>query len=75
MRTLFGEVGRLYDPDEAPLSQIIGVINERYGLNLGDADRLLPEQFKSEMVADDELGARARANTLENSKLVFEKRF
>jgi hypothetical protein len=44
-------------------------------LNLGEADRLLLEQFKADMMADPDLGAQARANDLEHFRLVFEKRF
>jgi type I restriction enzyme, R subunit len=75
LSAIFDGHGKQNDPDEAPLSQIISIINERYGLNLGDADRLLLEQFKAEMVADADLGAQARANDLEHFRLVFEKRF
>ena len=38
-------------------------------------DRLLLEQFKAEMVSDPDLGEQARANTLDQFRLVFEKRF
>jgi type I restriction enzyme R subunit len=74
--SIFGEgMGRQQELDLEPLSAIIGIINDRYGLNLGDADRLLLESFKAEMVADEELGPQARANTADNFKLVFDKRF
>lgn len=75
LKAIFDGRGKQHEPDEAPLSQIIAVINERFGLNLGDADRLLLEQFKAEMVADPDLGAQARANDLEHFRLVFERRF
>jgi type I restriction enzyme R subunit len=75
LSAIFDGRGKQYDADEAPLSQIIAVINERFGLNLGEADRLLLEQFKANMMADPGLGAQARANDLDHFRLVFEKRF
>ena len=75
LSAIFDGRGKQNDPDEAPLSEIINVINERYGLNLGESDRLLLEQFKSAMVSDPDLGEQARANTLDQFRQVFEKRF
>ncbi len=75
LSAIFDGRGKQYDPDEAPLSEIIIVINDRYGLNLGESDRLLLEQFKSAMVSDPDLGEQARANTLDQFRQVFEKRF
>jgi type I restriction enzyme R subunit len=73
VKALFDGRGKQHEPDQAPLSEIINVINERFGLNLDEADRLLLEQYKAEMVADEDLAAQAKANTLENFKLVFER--
>ena len=44
------------------LSQIIEVINERFGLDLDDADQLLFDQFEESWAADATLVAQARNN-------------
>lgn len=75
VRAIFDGRGKQHEPDEAPLSEIIKVINERFGLNLDDSDRLLLEQYKAEMVADEELAAQARANDLEQFRIVFDRKF
>jgi hypothetical protein len=59
--------GKPKEPDLEPLSAIIQTLNERFGLILGEADRLLLDSYEAETVAADELGAQARANTLANS--------
>jgi type I restriction enzyme R subunit len=75
VRAIFDARGRQHEPDEAPLSEIIKLINERFGLNLDDSDRLLLEQYRAEMVADEELAAQARANDLEQFRIVFDRKF
>lgn len=75
VRAVFDGRGKQHEPDQAPLSEIIKVINERFGLNLDDSDRLLLEQYKAEMVADEELAAQARANDLEHFRIVFDRKF
>jgi type I restriction enzyme R subunit len=75
VRAIFDGRGKQQEPDQAPLSEIIKVINERFGLHLDDSDRLLLEQYKAEMVADEELAAQARANDLEQFRIVFDRKF
>jgi type I restriction enzyme, R subunit len=68
-------MGKRNDPELEPLSQIIGVLNERYGTNLGETDQLLFDQFEETWADDDDLAAQARNNTLANFRLVFEPKF
>jgi len=56
----------------APLSEIIDVINEKYGTNWTPEDRLLFEQISGDMVADEKLASQARANSKDQFKEVFE---
>ena len=49
--------------------------NERFGLELGDADQLLFDQFEESWAADETLGAQARANDFQNFRLVFDREF
>lgn len=62
------------EPDIEPLSKIIDVLNEQFGLNLGDADELFFDQIEESFVADDVM-AQARANTFDNFRLAFDPKF
>ena len=57
------------------LSSIIDVLNERFGTDLTDVDKLLLDQFEETWVADDELSDQARNNTIDNFRLVFDRKF
>ena len=57
------------------LSSIVEELNERFGTDLTEADKLLFDQFEENWVADDELSDQAQNNTLENFRLVFERKF
>ena len=67
--------GKKHDPDIERLSQIVEVLNERFGMELGESDQLLFDQYEREWVDDPELAAQARENTEENFGLVFERKF
>jgi type I restriction enzyme R subunit len=45
------------------------------GLELGEADQLLFDQFEETWAADETLAARARTNTFDNFRLVFDRTF
>ena len=72
---IFSGRGKEHDPEQARLSRIVEVINERFGLELGEADQLLFDQFEETWAADESLAARARTNTFENFRLVFDRAF
>jgi type I restriction enzyme R subunit len=72
---IFSGRGKEHDPETQHLSRIVEVINERYGLDLGEADQLLFDQFEESWAADEGLAARARTNTFENFRLVFDRTF
>jgi len=67
--------GRQYEAERAPLSKIVEVLNEHFGLELGDADQLLFDQFEESWVADKQLADQATNNSLENFRLVFNPKF
>jgi type I restriction enzyme R subunit len=76
IKTIFGDgTGKKSTPDIESLSQIIDVLNERFGLDLGDADQLLFDQFEETWAADTGLAAQAQANTIDNFRLVFDPKF
>jgi type I restriction enzyme R subunit len=57
------------------LSNIINVLNDRYGTEFTDADRLYFEQIEQALFENDELKVRAQNNPIENFKYAFEEVF
>jgi hypothetical protein len=78
-----GEAAPLKGPSEAgtghpedkpaPLSEVVEQLNERFGTQFDEADRLFFEQVAASASADEELQAAARANTAENFAYVFRR--
>ena len=76
VRSFFGEgKGSQQELDLEHLSSIVEILNERFGTDLTDVDKLLFDQFEEEWVGDDELSAQAKSNRIENFRLVFERKF
>jgi type I restriction enzyme R subunit len=76
VRSFYGEGGgKQHELEMEHLSNIIGVLNERFGTNLTDVDKLLLDQFEESWVGDDELSNQARNNTIDNFRLVFDRKF
>lgn len=67
--------GAQQDLDPEHLSSIVEVLNDRFGTNLTEVDKLLFDQFEEGWVADDELSDQARNNSLDNFRLAFERKF
>ena len=75
-RTFFGAgTGAQQELELTALSSIVDQLNERFGTDFSEADRLLFDQFEAEWKADGELGDQARNNSMENFKLAFDKKF
>ena len=76
MRSFFGEgKGSQQELDMEHLSSIVEVLNERFGTDLTDVDKLLLDQFEESWVADGELSDQAQNNTIDNFRLVFDRKF
>jgi len=76
VRSFFGEgKGGQQELDMEHLSTIVEVLNERFGTELTDVDKLLFDQFEETWVADGELSDQAQNNSIENFKLVFDRKF
>jgi type I restriction enzyme R subunit len=76
--TGIGELHAIYsgrgpegEEEKEHLSAIIEVLNKRFGLQLGTADQLFFDQLEATWLADPHLLDQARANPLENFRLVF----
>jgi len=59
----------------AQLSEIIEVLNDRFGTEFEDADRLFFEQIETELIQDIALQTQAKANKMDTFKYAFEDAF
>ena len=74
--------GRQNSMPEERLSELIAALNERFGMNLGDADRIWFEQQEEALAADADVRAAAQGNDLDQfsvfigphmDRLIFER--
>lgn len=76
VKTITGDgQGSAQQPQLEPLSQIVETLNERFGLDLGEADRLFFDSIGESFLGDDEIVDQARTNRFEDFKLAFDPRF
>lgn len=66
---------RLNKEEKEALSEIINVLNNRFGTEFGDADKLFFDQIEAELVADERLSEQAKSNTIDNFKFGFDDVF
>ena len=66
---------RMSQEEETALSEIINVLNKRFGTEFSTADKLYFDQIYEELIADDHLAMQAQSNTMENFKYGFEDKF
>lgn len=64
---------RMTKEEKAALSEIITVINKRFGTEFNQADKLLFDQIEEDMVSDERLASQAKSNTIENFKFGFKE--
>jgi len=70
------EAGTKKDKEEyALLSEIIKLLNDRFGTDFTEADKLFFDQIEEEMVMDENLGLQAKTNTIDNFKYGFDDVF
>ena len=62
-------------PTKARLSEIIEILNDRFGTDFKTDDALYFDQIREALVLDSDLVSQARANTLENFRFGFEQSF
>lgn len=78
-----GEVSAISDghgpgtekPEASPLSRIVDNLNERYGLNLTESDKLHFDGIAQDLVESDTVQRQAQANSLENFATQFPEHF
>lgn len=61
--------------EEALLSEIINVLNDRFGTEFEEADKLFFDQIEEELMQDETLQSQAKVNQLDTFKYAFEDRF
>lgn len=61
--------------EEALLSQIITVLNDRFGTEFEEADKLFFDQIEAELMEDETLKIQARVNKMDTFKLAFDDKF
>lgn len=72
----FTEAGIKREKEEkAPLSQIIHVLNDRFGTDFTEVDRLFFEQMEADLLLDETLKLQAQANKMDTFKYAFEDLF
>jgi type I restriction enzyme R subunit len=75
LKSIYSGEGKEAEEEREHLSTIISVLNERFGLQLGTADQLFFDQMEATWLGDQQLVAQARANPIENFRLVFADAF
>jgi type I restriction enzyme R subunit len=75
LSAIYSGKGKEAEEDKEHLSAIIEVLNERFGMALGTADQLFFDQMEATWLGDKQLVAQARANPIENFRLVFSDAF
>ena len=61
--------------EEALLSQIITVLNDRFGTEFEEADKLFFDQIEEELMTDEKLKSQAKVNKIDTFKFAFEDSF
>jgi type I restriction enzyme R subunit len=75
VRTIYSGEGPQREPEPEPLSVIIDRLNEQFGTDWSEADRLVFDAAATDLVNDQQMQVTAANNTPENFALVFGERF
>ncbi|MBN2737360.1 MAG: type I restriction endonuclease subunit R [Spirochaetales bacterium] len=61
--------------EEALLSEIINVLNEQFGTEFEEADKLFFDQIEAELMEDETLQTQAKVNKIDTFKFAFDDKF
>jgi type I restriction enzyme R subunit len=64
--------GALKEDDLSPLSKVIDLLNERFGTDFTENDRLFMDQVVNDLATNAGLSEQARTNTMDNFRHAFE---
>jgi type I restriction enzyme R subunit len=70
-----GDSGGAPEEGRGRLSEVIDILNERFGMNLNEADKLYFEQIEETLAGNDELREQAQANEIDNFRFGFDQKF
>jgi type I restriction enzyme R subunit len=70
-----GDVGTGQKDDEVRLSELIDILNQRFGTDFTQADQLFFDQIQEEAVENESLRRAAESNSKDDFRYVFEKAF
>lgn len=70
-----GDVGTGQEDEKVRLSDLINILNERFGTNFTQADQLFFDQIQEEAIENDTLKRAAETNSKDDFRYVFEKAF
>ena len=70
-----GDVGTGQEDPDIKLSELIEILNERFGTTFTQADQLFFDQIQEEAIESDMLRKAAAANSRDDFRFVFEKAF
>ncbi len=69
-----GDIGKIIEDEDAPLSEIVNRINEKYHTKFTNMDKVM-EQITKDFVDDKEMVELAKNNSPEDFKKIYEKEF
>lgn len=72
---IYDGAGRMHEVEESPLSRIVADLNEKFGLDLTEADRLHLDSVAQNLVDDERVQKQAAANTEANFGVRFPNHF
>jgi type I restriction enzyme, R subunit len=75
LKAIYSGRGPETEEEKGHLSKIVEVLNERFEMTLGTADQLFFDQMEASWLEDEHLVDQARANSLDNFRLVFNDKF
>jgi len=70
-----GDVGTGQEDERVRLSELIDILNERFGTDFTQADQLFFDQIQEEAIESDTLKRAAETNSKDDFRYVFEKAF
>jgi type I restriction enzyme R subunit len=71
--TIYSGTGKTTEVEPEPLSAIIKRLNEQHGADVTEADLLLPDATRDDLISDESVQTAAINNTPENFQVVFPK--
>jgi type I restriction enzyme, R subunit len=74
-RSTFKSPVRVTCQTQGRLSEVIDVLNERFGMSLNEADKLYFKQIEQTLASNEELREQAHANEIDNFRFGFDQKF